>query len=95
MDAVICSCHPATPKDLRLTSPWSYVFARAKEFEVAPELLLGSKRDTYLVRIRAVIAGELRQMGHSFPEIGRALNRHHSTVMHLLALSTKLPDRAI
>lgn len=37
-----------------------------------------------LVDGRAWVAREARARGHSFPSIGRALNRDHSTVMHLV-----------
>ena len=37
-----------------------------------------------LVDLRAEIARRARLAGFSFPQIGRAMNRHHTSVMHLL-----------
>ena len=47
----------------------------------------GQHRDG--ARIRRQIALEARWQGYSYPAIGRALNRDHSTIMHLV----KTPGR--
>ena len=46
----------------------------------------GPVRRRDLVEVRRVVARYLRTSGCSLPEIGRALNRDHSTVMHLLGI---------
>ena len=47
-------------------------------------------RDRKLVMVRRDIAHRLREAGHSFPAIGKALNRDHTSIMHLLG-KTKRP----
>jgi chromosomal replication initiation ATPase DnaA len=42
------------------------------------------RRFEELVAGRAWVAREARQRGHSFPAIGRALNRDHSSIIHLV-----------
>lgn len=86
-DAVFCSCHAQTRTNLMFTAPRSYVCSRAREYDVDPTELLGTRKTAHLVRLRADIAKELRRRGFSLPEIGRALNRHHSTVINLLMLA--------
>lgn len=62
-----------------------YVIWIAKAEGVRPSVLLGGCKSRYLVKLRARIARYLREVRHmSYPEIGRALNRHHVTVMWLL-----------
>lgn len=43
-----------------------------------------SKRRGALVKKRRSIAKDLREMGYSYPAIGKLLNRHHTTIMSLL-----------
>lgn len=49
-----------------------------------PEEIRGPCRRRDLVKARREFAFWARQAGASLPEIGRCLNRHHTTVMHLL-----------
>ena len=37
-----------------------------------------------VVRVRRKFCKEARKLGYSFPQIGRAIGRHHSTVIHLV-----------
>lgn len=46
--------------------------------------IIGPRRWPRHVAARAMVASLLRGDGWSYPEIGRALKRHHTTVMHLL-----------
>ena len=46
--------------------------------------VLGPRKWTNLVKVRFEIASILRGMGMSYPEIGRAMNRDHSTIHVLL-----------
>jgi chromosomal replication initiation ATPase DnaA len=44
--------------------------------------LRSASRSTKIVRVRWAIARAARQRGYSYPTIGRALNRDHTTIMH-------------
>lgn len=44
--------------------------------------LRSSCRDTDTVKIRWQIAVEARKRGYSYPAIGRALNRDHTSILH-------------
>ncbi len=49
----------------------------------SPELILSKRRDRPLVNARQHIAVGLREKGYSYPQIGRVMNRHHTSIMHL------------
>lgn len=53
-------------------------------YGVSLAALTGPGRSAWLVRARTAAALELRGMGLSLHEIGRVLNRHHTTVLYLL-----------
>ncbi len=46
--------------------------------------VLGKRRSKFMHKVRFEIASVLRGMGMSYPEIGRAMNRDHSTIHVLL-----------
>lgn len=48
--------------------------------------ILGPSRHPELVEVRSGIALYLWLHGWSYPQIGRALRRHHTTVMNLLGV---------
>lgn len=82
---VTCSCHPRPAREgMIATSPRSYALARARELGVDGYVLLGRGRWASIVKVRTTIARELRAAGYSLPEIGRVLNRHHTSIMNLL-----------
>lgn len=56
----------------------------ATRHNVDAAAILGPRRHAPLVEARADVARRLRDAGWSFPKIGRALNRHHTTIMHLV-----------
>lgn len=60
------------------------VDAMARERGLEPWRVRGRARQREYVRARIEIAKRLREEGCSFPEIGRALRRDHSTVMYYL-----------
>jgi len=86
MNDVLCSCHAGEDKRSRLLSsdPRLYVSMRAEDFNVHRSVLLSRDRSTWLVTIRRKIAAELRAANYSLPEIGKALNRDHSSIINLL-----------
>ena len=51
-------------------------------FDVRPTRVLGEGRTRSLVYARAVTAWVLRERGWSYPRIGMALKRDHSTIIH-------------
>lgn len=63
-----------------------YVSMRARQLGHPPSLVRSRCRFRVLVNVRRTIARELRDepWGLSYPEIGRALNRDHSSVINLL-----------
>lgn len=49
--------------------------------------ILAKTRDPYVCRIRKLAMCEARSTGASYPAIGRAFRRNHSTVMHAVKAS--------
>lgn len=56
------------------------------KYEVQKDELLSTKRYKRLVYIRTAISKKLREQGWSYPRIGKLLNRHHTSIMHLLGV---------
>jgi len=48
------------------------------------ERILGPSRDRETVRAKRLLAVDLRGMGYSYPEIGRFMRKHHTTIIHLV-----------
>lgn len=75
------------PLDITEDAIDGYVMARCHEMQVGPQAIKGPRRFQRLVRVRQIIADELRRAPWelSLPAIGRALGgRDHSTVFNLL-----------
>lgn len=51
-------------------------------FDVA--IVVGKPRDDEAVKRRKLIACALHALGHSYSDIGRAMNRSHSTIMYMV-----------
>lgn len=54
--------------------------------------ILGPSRTAKLVRARQDCVTMFRDRGHSTTEIGRIINRDHSTIVHTLQRIQKLPE---
>jgi chromosomal replication initiation ATPase DnaA len=54
--------------------------------------ILGPRRDRDLIQARAALACKLRQDGYSLKRIGQAMNRDHTSVLHLIQKYGKLYD---
>lgn len=54
----------------------------AAHFGIGPDDIVGTGRHRDTIQARMVAAWILRQDGRSYPEIGRALGKDHSTVIH-------------
>jgi chromosomal replication initiation ATPase DnaA len=60
------------------------VYDTCVEFNTEQHYLLHGGNHQALVNVRRKIAWRARAEGYSLPQIGRALNRHHTTVLNLL-----------
>ena len=49
--------------------------------------VLSRRRDSEAVRCRTKVVVELRKLGYSLPEIGRAMDRHHTSILNLLRIA--------
>jgi chromosomal replication initiator protein len=58
----------------------------AKEYDYTAEDIIGKNRSRKLVEIRRKCAVMLREKGYSTTEIGRIMNRDHSTIVHSLKI---------
>ncbi len=63
----------------------------AVEHRVKARLLVAKGNHPHMVRIRAKVARLARSQGYSLPAIAKLLNRHHTTVIHLLSKYGGLP----
>lgn len=72
----------------RATQHINYVSAA---FNVDPQTVLGHSRNAKTASARQLLYWLLRQDGHSYPQIGAIVSRHHTTVMH----GVKAVDRGI
>jgi len=60
------------------------VLREARRADLTPEMLRSPCNRASRVKVRREIAVKARAMGYSFPEIGRALHRHHTTIVYLV-----------
>lgn len=60
------------------------VVMRANQRGLRLAVLRSSLRISELVTARRAISKEAREMGYSYPVIGRALCRDHTSIMHLV-----------
>lgn len=58
--------------------------AIAQEFDYTVEDIIGKSRLKHLVAVRRLCLMMLRKRGYSTTEIGRLINRNHSTIVHAL-----------
>lgn len=56
----------------------------ADSYGIAAEAITGTSRSTRSVFGRRIVAICLREMGYSYPEIGDALKRNHTSIMRLV-----------
>lgn len=69
------------------------VNAMCRDVGLRPEAVRGPRRLSELVRCRRAIALRLRQEGCSYPEIGRALGKHHTSILGLLGALPSKPRK--
>jgi chromosomal replication initiation ATPase DnaA len=55
-----------------------------QKFNVPAEDIIGPKRSKSATYARLWVARKLRRSGMSYPQIGKILNRNHTTIMTLL-----------
>lgn len=59
----------------------------AEMFKVTPQDIVGKARHRILIDARCAVALILRERGLSYPQIGRFMDRDHSTVIHNVRLA--------
>lgn len=57
------------------------IHTAADLYGVSIDLLLSKSEEVHVVRARHAAAWLMHQRGLSYPQIGRALGRHHTTIM--------------
>lgn len=57
------------------------------------EIRRGGRSTRRVLARRLFIAGKMRVEGYSFPEIGRALGRHHTSIMAMVGATTRAARR--
>ena len=57
----------------------------ARQLGLDPLVVLSPNRMPNAVQARAEVAQVLRELGWSYPRIGKAIGRSHATVMYLIA----------
>ncbi len=67
-----------------LKSAKSYLAYLCKEYGFDINLVKCRRRDRSLVDSRVVIALKMRGAGYSYPIIGMAMDRDHTSIMHLV-----------
>ena len=75
-----------TPRERNLT----IIDHIASEYGYDRHDVVGKRRFKVLVEIRHECIKFFRERGHSTPEIGRILNRDHSTIVHALQKMAKM-----
>jgi len=65
------------------------IYAVCAKHKITKEKLLSRFRYRHLVIARKEVAEILEAAGYSYSDIGRALNRHHSAVLHSLGRTSK------
>lgn len=70
-------------------SPEVVLLQVADRFGIAPEVLAGRSKQKDIVRARMLAMAECRRHGFSYPAIGRAFDRNHTTVMHACRIVAK------
>lgn len=86
--ATLAAYLPADLRELEKQRRWldvdeAYALA-CRELGITPWRLWLQNRSMSIVRGRRMVAKKLRNAGYSLPEIGRAMRRHHTTVLWLL-----------
>ena len=56
----------------------------AEDFMLRPELIIGQARYYPYPEARRVVATKLRDLGYSYPEIGKAMDRDRTSIMYMV-----------
>lgn len=76
--------HPGHWGDFRTVQVDPIVRKVGSVLEIDPALILSDKRWSILVDARAAVAVAMRKRGASYPYIGKALGRDHTSILHLV-----------
>jgi chromosomal replication initiation ATPase DnaA len=77
----------ATKQEMKTLA--EYVEKHAKLFGFKMSEVKGKRRGWRIVQYRRFLAKILRGSGLSLPQIGSILNRHHTSVLHLIRTEDK------
>ena len=64
-------------------------------YAVSPEAVASRDRSRRNSYARGMVAILMRERGHSYSAIGRAMNREHTSIMRMVRLGKKIVDRAL
>lgn len=65
----------------------------ARMARTTPEEILGPSRKRPIMRVRQACFVVARRSGHSYPQIGNAMKRDHSTIIHGLHAAATIAER--
>lgn len=75
---------PRSPEDITAERIYPIICGVAEEFNIPAEVLVSPNLHKNCVAARRQIALRARARGFSYPAIGRALRRHHTTIVALV-----------
>jgi chromosomal replication initiation ATPase DnaA len=67
----------------------------SRQYKITTATLLGESRARHIVSARREVAEHLHDQGLSSVQIGRLLNRDHTSILHLLKTNNRKPQGAI
>ena len=67
-----------------METPQQIIAKICKKYGLRQDLVLSKCHSAYVLTCRKEIINELRTLGLSAPEIGRFLNRHHTSILNLI-----------
>ena len=82
------------PVDMNSKSDVEYIMDELRLNPYQRMAVLSRRRDSEAVKCRTKVVVELRKLGYSLPEIGRVMDRHHTSVLNLLQIAEAETARA-
>lgn len=86
----------AREEHLLATGAGPIIYAAADLYGVSIDQVLSTSEEIHVVRARQAAAWLMHRQGLSYPQIGRALKRHHTTMMHAVRrVESQPPVKAV
>jgi len=63
---------------------WNILESVAEEMKISTAQIIGGGNTPRLVEARQKVSVMARQFGYTYPRIGALLNKHHTTIIHLV-----------